>query len=187
MKTKKCAGCGWEYPLNSDLRSCRFCGTLFNDGSCNICGTYVSNFTNKRHFCDACYKADNLKNNASKYPKYLQDAIESYANWLTSIKDMPQGRLTEDQWIAACSYFGGCSMCGSEDISTRTFFVPFREGGKYAEWNVIPTCQKCGSIRRKNHNPFSFMDPNAGHGTAESKKNLQNIVDYLRPKIERLR
>lgn len=186
MSTKKCKGCGWEYPLKSDLRSCRFCGTPFNDGPCVKCGVYVPQFNNKRHMCDACYKADNLAVNNGRYLTYLQDAKDKYSAWLDSIKDMPPGRLTEEQWLDACKHFGGCAMCGSEDISTRTFFVPFREGGRYADWNVIPTCQECGFIRRKNPNPFVFMDPNAGTGTSKSKQHLQNIVDYLRPKIERL-
>jgi hypothetical protein len=102
-----------------------------------------------------------------------RDAI--YAEWKSRIAEVPKDYppLTEEQWMEVVKHFNGCAMCGSEDISTRGYFVPFKEGGRYCDWNIIPLCEKCATTIKYKPNPFKYKRP----------KQLMDIVDYLEEKL----
>lgn len=183
MASRICKGCGWEFPQSVSLASCRFCGTKFEEGPCAKCGVYLDKYTNRHRLCSTCFAEKNLKENAGRYEAYLDKAKQRYEDWKLLMKAAPQELLTEAQWIEACSYFGGCSICGKEHIDTRGFFIPFREGGKYAAWNIIPMCAECNTLYRKQPNPFIYLDPNAGNGTGNTKRSLNDIAAYLQERM----
>lgn len=188
MNTKTCKKCGWEYPKDWPGRRCRFCNEPFPDGLCSVCGQY----TEKLHdgMCTAC---KTKKHTAWRKGK-MAAADEAYKAWLSSISEIPKPytTLTESQWIEACRYFGGCAYCGSLDIDARSMFIPFSDGGRYCDWNIIPACEKCATARKAITNPFMRMDHDLyRHQNNQTRKygfsldRLQHIVDYLQPKIKR--
>lgn len=121
-----------------------------------------------RDRCKACEKKrkkeHDIKNRhqaPARYKKFIAKrrlAAETYyAKWQasTSIEFKP---ITEEAWLKACEYFGGCAICGDERIETRQFFIGFQHGGKYAPWNVFPACAKCSNFARQIENPFAWID-----------------------------
>ena len=86
----------------------------------------------------------------------------------------PIKTLTEDEWIRACAHFGSCATCGASSIDARGMFIPFKFGGRYAAWNIIPLCDKCATAIKFQHNPFIRYKPNI----------IDPIVGYLRPILE---
>lgn len=133
MNTKTCKGCGWVFPINYPAGKCPFCGTKFDD--------YTNDGRNKRF-----------------YEKSKRVAQQRYDDWIKKFDGAFTHTLTEDEWLKACRYFGGCALCGSEYISTRHYFIPFREGGKYTAYNIIPVCEECTLTLKRVKNPFKYMD-----------------------------
>jgi hypothetical protein len=133
--------------------------------------------------CDKCATEAWKAANDGRYEKYLLEAQQKYEDWKKLIKAASPGHLTEQQWIEACRFFGGCAICGSEHIDTRGFFIRFKDGGRYAVWNILPLCSNCNTLHKRQPNLFITLDPNAGNGTSDSKKKLQTIVDYLGGKL----
>lgn len=101
---------------------------------------------------------------------------QTFTRWLELIAKVPPPlkTLTQDDWIKACRYFGKCAICEDESIDARAFFVAFSFGGRYANWNVIPVCEKCAVTLRRKQNPFIRYEDAA-----------PRIVKYLRPILER--
>lgn len=184
MNTKKCEGCGWIYPLTYPERRCRFCGTEFKYRFCAKCGNYE-----RLGPSGICRKCESKRVMAARSPEYnvaqvelwrqrnIQRAEHKFDSWLKLIAAVPQPLkiLTQEEWIAACSHFDRCALCGHSEIAARAFFIAFRFGGRYAAWNVIPVCEKCATVLKKPNNPFMKYD----------KEVLASIVDYLQPILER--
>lgn len=187
MNTRKCSKCGWEYPLDWPGRTCKFCHEPFIGGFCYMCGEWADKLWEGR--CTACKTKLHSKWRLGR----LADADKQYKEWLESIKKIPYPykTLTEEQWMEACKHFGGCAYCGSPEIEARSMFIPFKEGGRYCNWNIIPACEKCETVRKSTINPFERMDNMVKRSqTCQAKKlgftleNLQKIVDYLQSKME---
>jgi hypothetical protein len=187
--TKTCEKCGWVYPATYPKRSCRFCGTPFKYGFCNRCGKYAE-YAKGTPWCKKC---ESIRSNSWEYSDRIwktptRKAQATFDAWLTLINQVPKPfkPLTNEDWIKACIHFGKCALCTEDAISARAFFIPFRYGGRYAAWNVIPVCEKCALEFRQNQNPFIrynsrlHYDLKRGLGTT----NLNGIVDYLKPILE---
>ena len=98
-----------------------------------------------------------------------------YNEWVEKVKLVPRDypTLTEEQWMEAVKHFGGCALCGEESIDARSYFVPFKDGGRYCDWNIIPVCSKCALKTRTNYNYFLYERP----------KGLINIISYLEVRL----
>lgn len=196
MSTKICSKCGWEYPESYDRRKCRFCGTAFKVEKpkkvkiprthCARCGEPASKFDSYGR-CTKC--TTELHNNWRI--KRTNASFEKYDDWLNKIKDLPMQPLTEEQWLEACRYFRGCAYCGASEISSRSMFIEYENGGRYCSWNIVPACEKCETSIRRENNPFKRFDhvlnrkvdnQATTHGFSLDK--LQRIVDYLTTKME---
>lgn len=123
----------------------------------------------------------------------MSNAEESFKAWKDMIASIPSKSptLTEEQWLDACKYFGGCAYCGGSSIDARSMFIRFKDGGRYCAWNIIPACERCETSRKVIHNPFLRMDQhiskNAGCAAIKYNftiENLQKIVEYLQSKME---
>ena len=187
MNTKKCSKCGWEYPIDWPGRQCRFCQEPFKDGPCSCCGKLSDNLHNG--ICRTCHTAQHKVWRMGR----RETANTAHAEWLKKIASQPYpySTLTEDQWLEACKHFGGCAYCGSSDIDARSMFIPFKEGGRYCAWNIIPACEKCETARKATPNPFLRMDEgllrsqtNSARKYGYTLENLHRIVDYLQSKME---
>lgn len=97
-------------------------------------------------------------------------------NWLynMSVASENMHTLTEEEWLEACRYFEGCAYCGSEDISTRGFLIPFKDGGEYAAWNVLPLCDKCGTRSIRQPNIFRTFKARLGYGASAVSNHIPN-------------
>jgi hypothetical protein len=101
--------------------------------------------------------------------------IAIFEEWRAKVMKVPKSypTLTEDQWLAAVKYFNGCALCESETVDTRWYFIPFKLGGRYCDWNIIPVCDKCATKVRVNPNYFLYERPTG----------LINIINYLEDKL----
>lgn len=190
VATKVCSKCGWEFPVTSKGRNCRFCKTPFLEGFCASCGTYGKFATGTPH-CKKCHskKTNDPKYNYRKYQKPLEEAEDRFDEWLHVISKvpLPARTLTQDEWLEACAYFGKCAVCSSEEIAARSFFVTFKFGGRYANWNIIPVCEKCATSLVHQQNPFihyhTWLNFNIKKRGVTSDT-IKNITAYLRPRLE---
>lgn len=189
MNTKKCSKCGWEYPIDWPGRSCRFCHEPFEGGPCSHCGRIFDKLHN-----GVCRECETKQHRAWREGR-IENAETSYKNWLKKINSLPypSPTLTEEQWMEACKHFGGCAYCGDANIDARSMFIRFKEGGRYCAWNVVPSCERCETLRKSIYNPFIRMDQMYRRGNKEPAKKygfsldkLQKIVDYLQSKMEEI-
>lgn len=180
-ETKACPKCGWVYPANYANAECRFCGTPFTQGVCSKCGEWAT-WKDGSTLCDTC------KNKKRKNQPRLAKRVKIRRNaraavsldfWLARCRKVPFRALSEQEWLDACKHFGCCAICGKEEISARGFFVPFKLGGRYVRWNVIPLCEKCAVAHAKQLNPFSRL--NYFINSAANPEALTRILDYLTP------
>lgn len=188
MNIKKCSKCGWEYPGDYAPRKCKYCGTQFKMGVCAYCHQWADKIDSALR-CKAC-------NNKAKIEwerRKRQKATDMYKDWCAGISKIqtPYQTLTEEQWLDACKYFGACAYCGERDIAARSMFIKFKNGGRYCDWNVIPSCEECETSYSRADNPFLYMNEQIYRSVQAStkrlgwsRKNLQRIVDYLGPKME---
>ena len=174
-KVKVCPKCGWVYPATSKNCTCFICGTQFTEGYCAMCGEHTTKLVNGK-YCRSCFyskykhTACSQRSRQRMYERY--DSI--YANWMSKIKNAPSQTLTEAQWLEACKHFNGCAYCGSESIEARSYFIPFKNGGRYCAWNIIPACGHCAaSSESKQPDPFRRMINQVKRGT------LEEIIKYL--------
>lgn len=182
MNTKKCSKCGWIYPADWPGQTCKFCHTPMEGGRCSGCGRIVEKLY--RGHCKDC----KTKIHAAWRAKKRAEGKDNYSDWLERIKAIPTPykTLTEEQWNKACRHFNGCAYCGEPEISARSMFIDFKEGGRYCSWNIIPACEKCETAIVRQPNPFIRMDTQINRSADSStrvyglnKENLQRIVDYL--------
>lgn len=191
MSTKKCSKCGWVYPKEWPGRTCKFCHGSIIGGTCNVCGRYFDYLTSTRRVCTECAT---IQHSAWR-TKRKQHSDDQLKEWLDRIAKVPTPyrTLTNDEWLEACKHFGGCAYCGKESIDARAMFIPFKRGGRYCAWNVVPMCERCAKIHMTIANPFRTMDDALySHSTNTAKKynfdsnKLQGIVDYLGKKLEEI-
>lgn len=192
-RTKTCKKCGWVYPYDIVRTRCAFCKTDFTEGLCVRCGTDTDDL--RIGLCPECSTKSRKAAARRLYDKSVAAVQNEFDNWMDLVKRIPADypTLTNEQWIEACVYFDGCALCKSSHINTRGFFIPFRVGGRYSKWNVIPLCEDCAKRYTSVDNPFRSMHRSLGKQTHRgnisehwhnSEKRLQKIVDYLRPRLE---
>ena len=200
MNTKKCKKCGWEYPLITPYSTCRFCGMSFTQGICSVCGEYSDDIIPSTKLCRPCYNKRNgvyqkrvqrtTDNNQKYYRRLLKEADDRFAAWVARLSKLTTHTLTEDEWLEACRYFGGCALCGDDSIDARGYFIRFEDGGKYNACNVIPMCDKCATDMKHQSNPFRQMNPFINRNLATSRglslANLEKAAEYLQSKMEEI-
>lgn len=191
MVNKTCKGCGWVYPPSYNEARCRFCGTAFEERVCPECGKLGKPYKNA--YCRDCYnKLQREGTHDERMLRYrakrIKSVEEQYAEWLEQIKDMPFTPLTEEQWLTACRYFGGCALCDTSEIEARGYFIRFEDGGKYTAWNILPLCEKCATELKKQHNPFRRLDTQLNGNLPQCRgvnlKKLRRATKYLQERID---
>lgn len=188
MNIKKCSKCGWEFPVTWPGRRCKFCSTPFDSGKCTGCGKYVEKLNRYSGRCKECATKDHR---AWAQGRANKADIEFQA-WLEKIEAIPKpyATLTEEQWLEACTHFGGCAYCGKPDIDARSMFIPFKLGGRYCAWNIVPSCERCEASYKATENPFKRMDEirrrDKNRPTKKLGLNLENlkkITEYLEERM----
>lgn len=57
--------------------------------------------------------------------------------------------LTDVQWDALRTLWGGCAYCGATGTPLqRDCVLPIARGGRYTVANVVPACPSCNSSKR---------------------------------------
>jgi hypothetical protein len=197
MNTQKCEGCGWEYPATYTKYRCRWCGTVLKYRLCADCGEFKPMYN--RSICRQCYYARRdaigpYRNTYKDSPQYIY-TLKQYEEWLALISQIKTVHpLTEAQWLEACRYFGKCALCNNETIDTRGFFIPFKAGGRYANWNILPICEECANDMKISQNPFRTYNGKVQHRFSQFTKpgkrnnwtddNINKAVAFLRPRLE---
>lgn len=143
MGTKTCEKCGWVVDDRTLNNYCPVCKTKFKIGICTTCGRLVTFYRPRQNVCKECYDKYTRKPDATS--KYRKKRAARYTTWVEKISHIPKDypTLTEAQWLAAVKHFNGCAICGAETIDTRQYFIPFKDGGRYCDWNIIPVCTNC--------------------------------------------
>ena len=76
--------------------------------------------------------------------------------------------LTDEQWMALKTAWGGCAYCGATERSMqRDCVLPISRGGRYTLDNVAPACGPCNAskcndevtswLRRKHLDERAFL------------------------------
>lgn len=75
--------------------------------------------------------------------------------------------LTDDQWTALKTAWGGCAYCGESAPMQRDCVLALSRGGRYTLDNVVPACGSCNSskcnqevtawLRRKRLDERAFL------------------------------
>lgn len=56
--------------------------------------------------------------------------------------------LTDDQWFALMSAWGGCAYCGGDGAALqKDCMLPISRGGRYTLANVVPACASCNASK----------------------------------------
>jgi 5-methylcytosine-specific restriction endonuclease McrA len=56
--------------------------------------------------------------------------------------------LTDAQWSALTSAWGGCAYCGATGVALqRDCLLPISRGGRYTLTNVVPACGSCNASK----------------------------------------
>lgn len=97
-------------------------------------------------------------------------------DWLYNISVASESfhTLTEEEWQEAVSHFNGCAICGADEVATRGYFIPFKNGGEYAAWNILPLCSSCAARSIRQHNIFRTFKNGVGHGASAVSNILPN-------------
>jgi hypothetical protein len=119
--------------------------------------------------------------------KRIATVEEKYAKWLEQITAAPFKPLTEEQWLKACRYFGGCALCDTPEIEARGYFIQFKQGGRYTAWNILPLCELCATELKKQLNPFRRLDTQLNNSLPVvrgiSKDKLNRATEYLQERL----
>lgn len=174
MTTKTCKKCGWVCDIRDPNIYCPICGTRFEAGICTKCGKPVIYYRRDRCVCKTCY--DTVVRNPNAYQDTQRRRKNMYAEWVEKVRKVPEDypRLTEAQWLEAVKYFNGCAFCGADSVDARGYFIPFKNGGRYCDWNIVPMCEACSIRMKKDSNYFISRRKPAG---------LLNIISYLEDKL----
>jgi 5-methylcytosine-specific restriction endonuclease McrA len=76
--------------------------------------------------------------------------------------------LTDAEWAALVTAWGGCAYCGAPDERPqRDCILAISRGGRYTLENVVPACRSCnaskcnaevtGWLRRKRYDEQTFL------------------------------
>lgn len=76
--------------------------------------------------------------------------------------------LTDAQWVALTSAWGGCAYCGAAEAGLqKDCMLPISRGGRYSLANVVPACRSCNAskcnaevttwLRRKKLDESAFL------------------------------
>ena len=76
--------------------------------------------------------------------------------------------LSDEQWAALRTAWGGCAYCGATDARLqRDCVLPLSRGGRYTLENIVPACRSCnaskcndeitGWMRRKRLDEHAFL------------------------------
>ena len=82
--------------------------------------------------------------------------------------DRVEHDLTDEQWDALKTAWGGCAYCGATDRTLqRDCVLAISRGGRYTVDNVVPACRSCNTskcnaevttwMRRKRLDERSFL------------------------------
>ncbi len=82
--------------------------------------------------------------------------------------DRVEHDLSDEQWTAIKTAWGGCAYCGAADDSLqRDCVLPISRGGRYTLDNIVPACRSCnaskcndevtGWLRRKKLDERRFL------------------------------
>lgn len=82
--------------------------------------------------------------------------------------DSVEHDLSEQQWAALKTAWGGCAYCGATDGPLqRDCVLPLSRGGRYTLDNIVPACSSCnaskcndevtGWLRRKRLDERTFL------------------------------
>lgn len=178
---KKCPKCSWEYPVVYPRIYCRFCNTMLTTGICSRCLTFGELLAGST-ICRECAKVlDKDKQTVTEYNRekmrrWRAKRRKEFEEWVKLVNKANKNLklLTEAEWLEACNYFKGCALCGKEEISARSFFIAYKYGGRYAAWNIVPTCEQCNKNMHRQQNPFL---------SAKTYSAARKITEYLRPKL----
>lgn len=191
MSTKKCKKCGWEYPREHWELLCKFCREPFTEGCCRACGEWTEDF--RSGLCPKCFRTNyhkpNPKSQKRNVPAYkklkriVNKQYEDWIKWIGTIKE-PYKTLTQDEWLKVCAHFNKCPICGEDEITTRKLFIPFKYGGRYCKWNVIPACDKCAHRTFNKVLFISFYKKFNGSRDDLTKERLKAIMDYLKSTLK---
>ena len=161
--------------------------TRAEDNSLLCCG--CKKYTNKLHngYCTACNREASRRSVARRKERINKQ----YEDWVASIKGKEYHPLTEDEWLDACRHFKKCAYCNTREINTRSMFIDFKDGGRYAAWNIVPSCEECALASKVLRNPFARMNRMYSNNQADcaaikynlSVSNLNKITDYLSSKM----
>lgn len=197
MDTKTCKGCGWVFAKVTPYKSCPFCGRYFTEGVCIDCGEYSYDLVPSKGICPECQRKRVAKYNRNRTPtdwaarrhkKICEEDDKMFDDWVAQIKELKMHTLTEEEWMEACRYFGGCAVCASESIDARGYFISYEDGGRYNAANVIPICEKCATAAKAQHNPFRRSDTRLASSPTQyrgaNREKLSKVVDYLQRKID---
>ncbi|CAN7428080.1 HNH endonuclease [Knoellia sp. LjRoot47] len=83
--------------------------------------------------------------------------------------DAVEHDLSDEQWEALKSAWGGCAYCGATDRPLqRDCVLPISRGGRYTLDNIAPACGPCnaskcndevtGWLRRKRYDERAFLE-----------------------------
>lgn len=200
-----CRGCDWEYPDNTKRKRCRFCGTylyrtpprvpkppkpskikqcilcgevkyISYGDACNDCRTYTEHSSYDRWYRNVLHPGYTVM----RWSRIRAEELDRLRKHIELIQQIPKPYtfLTEADWLAACKYFNGCAICGSEHIDARSMFVAFRDGGRYCKWNIIPVCEKCAKIP-SDKNPYAVA-----LSSIFDAEHLEKILAYLMPLVK---
>lgn len=205
---RKCKGCGWTFPQSFHGEKCRYCKTVFDTQWCRHEEAFVPDHKMPRlksgpnkgrttYICVDCrsayrmkYDKRNREGQRLRSQRFDMKQIEKYKDMfdqlIKSNKDFKP--MTEEEWHKVCEYFGGCAICGEEHIESREFFINFKDGGKYAAWNMFPLCGKCATHTKFTANPFMWLDKRMGYtrhiGITEERR--QKMYNYFVGQIKKV-
>ena len=62
--------------------------------------------------------------------------------------DRVEHDLTDDQWTALRTAWGGCAYCGATKVALqRDCVLAISRGGRYTLDNIAPACQSCNASK----------------------------------------
>lgn len=192
---KVCKCCGATYPKHSLINRCTNCGQAISVFICRDCGKPLDKLYYGSALCYECY-VERYRENDKKYVtqsmrRRSKKTDELFADWLSKIAkiEKPYKYLTEDEWLEACRHFDKCAICSTNEVAARGMFIQPQDGGAYCNWNVIPICEVCATEAKIQRNPWrrmlmSVRNPSTNNTGKVRRKELNNIVAYLQPKLE---
>lgn len=189
MVTKTCGGCGWVYPSAFNESKCRFCGWKFKERVCAGCGELCELYQGR--YCRDCYYEhyNYSEKHRQAILKLKQKLDDQFNAWVSVLKSLPFIPLTEEQWLEACRYFGGCALCDTPEIEARAYFIRFEDGGRYTAWNIIPLCEKCATVFKRQTNPFkrfnTWLNDSLPLYRGVSRDKFNKVVEYLQERMDK--